>query len=91
MMYEFCKYEDGTEVVFSNIIENEKGEETMQVHFERPTEKGFDSVRFELPSYRIILKEGNYTEAEIDMFVKILESGAPSFFRWAKEGGIHIA
>lgn len=36
-MYLFCKYSDGTEVVFSNIIKNENGEETVQIHFERPT------------------------------------------------------
>lgn len=45
-MYPFCKYSDGTEVVFSGIIKNENGEETVQIHFERPTENGFDSVRF---------------------------------------------
>lgn len=49
-MYPFCKYSDGTEVVFSGIIKDENGEETIQIHFERPTEKCFDSVRFELPS-----------------------------------------
>jgi len=90
-MYPFCKYSDGTEVVFSDIIKNEKGEETIQIHFERPTEKGFDSVRFELPSYRILYKEGNYTEEEIAIFKTVVERGAPSFYRWAREGGIHIA
>ena len=42
-MYPFCKYGDGTEVVFSGIIINDKGEETIQIHFERPTDDGFDS------------------------------------------------
>ena len=65
-MYPFCKYSDGTEVVFSGIIKNENGEETIQIHFERPTENGFDSVRFELPSYKIIDKVGNYTDEEIE-------------------------
>ena len=59
MMYPFCKYEDETEVVFSDIKENEKGEEVIYIHFERPTEDGFDSVRFELPTYNIVYKEGN--------------------------------
>lgn len=90
-MYPFCKYSDGTEVVFSDIIKNEKGEETIQIHFERPTEKGFDSVRFELPSYRILYKEGNYTEEEIAIFKTVVERGAPSFYRWAREGGIHFS
>lgn len=90
-MYPFCKYSDGTEVVFSGIIKNENGEETIQIHFERPTEKGFDSVRFELPSYKIIDKEGNYTDEEIELFKTVVECGAPSFYRWAREGGIKIA
>ena len=90
-MYPFCKYSDGTEVVFSGIIKNDKGEETIQIHFERPTENGFDSVRFELPTYNIIYKEGNYTDEEIELFKTIVEKGAPSFYRWAREGGIKIA
>ena len=90
-MYPFCKYSDGTEVVFSDIIRNKEGEETIQIHFERPTENGFDSVRFELPSYRILYKEGNYSEEEIAIFRTVVERGAPSFYRWAREGGINIA
>lgn len=89
-MYPFCKYSDGTEVVFSGIIKNDNGEETVQIHFERPTENGFDSVRFELPSYKIIDKEGNYTDEEIELFKTVVEQGAPSFFRWAREGGINL-
>lgn len=91
IMHEYCKYYDGTEVVFSDIILNEEGEETIQIHFERPTKYGFDSVRFELPSYIILYKEGNYTDEEIEMFKSIVERSAPSFYRWARKGGIQIA
>lgn len=90
-MYPLCKYYDGTEVVFSDIIINEQGEETIQIHFERPTERGFDSIRFELPSYKILYKEGEYTEEEIELFKTVVERGAPSFYRWAKQGGVNIA
>ena len=90
-MYPFCKYSDGTEVVFSGIIKNEKGEDTVQIHFERPTKDGFDSIRFELPSYKILYKDGNYTEEEIAIFKTVVEHGAHNFFRWAKEGGIKIS
>lgn len=89
-MYPYCKYADGTEVVFSGIIKNEKGEETIQIHFERPTENGFDSVRFELPSYNILDKKGNYSDEEIELFKTVVEQGAPSFYKWAREGGITI-
>ena len=91
MMYPFCKYEDETEVVFSDIKKKDNGEEILYVHFERPTEDGFDSVRFELPTYNIVYKEGNYTEEEIEMFKKIVEQGAPYFYKWSREGGIKIA
>ena len=91
MMYPYWKYSGGTEVVFSNIIKNEKGEEIIYVHFERPTEHGFDSVRFELPSCKILYKDGNHTDEEIEMFRTIVERGLPSFYRWARQGGIKIA
>lgn len=90
-MYPFCKYSDGTEVVFSGIIKHDNGEDTIEIHFERPTKDGFDSVRFELPTYKILCKEGNYTEEEIELFKKVVEHGAPNFYRWAKKGGIKIA
>ena len=87
MMYPYVKYSDGTEVVFSNIyIDNDQ--ECIDVHFERPTEKGFDSVRFELPSCKILYKDGNYTDEEIEMFRTVVERGLPSFYRWARQGGI---
>lgn len=91
MMHEFCKYPDGTEVVFSDIRKNEKGEETVWVSFERPTEEGFDTIIFELPSYEIIRKDGNFTEKEIEMFRTVVERGVQDFFEWAREGGLHIA
>lgn len=89
-IHPYCKYSDGTEVVFSDIIINENGEETIQIHFERPTLEGFDSIRFELPSYKILYREGKYTDKEIDIFKTVVERSAPSFYRWAREGGINI-
>ena len=91
MMHEFVTYSDGTLVVSSDMRKKENGEEYLIVCFERPTENGFDSVRFELPSYKIIDKEGNYIDEEIELFKTVVECGAPSFFRWAREGGIKIA
>ena len=88
MMYPYCKYADETEVVFSQIIKNDNGEEIMHVHFERATENGFDSVRFELPSCKIIYKDGNYTEEEIEIFKTVVERGLPSFYRLARKGGL---
>ena len=91
MMYPFVKYYDETEVVFSNIIKKENGEEIIYVHFERPRDYGFDSIRFELPSYKVVYKDGNYSEKEIEIFKKVVEHGAPYFYKWAREGGMQIA
>ena len=56
MVYEFAKYPDETLVVFSDIRKKENGEEYLIVCFERPTENGFDTIIFELPSYNIVKK-----------------------------------
>ena len=70
--------------VFSNIYKGQNGEECIDVHFERPTEKGFDSVRIKLPSYEIEVWEGNYSEEEIEIFRKIVENSADLFYKYSK-------
>lgn len=79
MMYTLCKYADETEVVFSDIRKKDNGDEYIIVSFERPTEKGFDTVVFELPSYNIINKDGDYSDKEIEEFKEIVERGAHLF------------
>ena len=91
MMYPFIKYADETQVMFSDIKKNEKGEEILYVHFERPTEDGFDSIRFELPSYKIVYTEGHYTKKEIEFFRKVLEQSSALFFKYARKGGLESA
>lgn len=91
MMHEFVKYPDGTLVVFSDIRKKDNGEEYIMVCFERPTEHGFDTVIFELPSYNIIKKDGNYSEKEIEIFRQVVEKGAPFFFEEAQKGGMQSA
>ena len=89
MMFPYIKFDDETEVTFSNIIKKEDIE-LIEVHFERPTENGFDMARCELPSYRWIIKEG-YTQKEIENFIEFLEHNVHLFYKYAKEGGIKIA
>ena len=90
MMYPYVKYSDGTEVVFSNIyIDNDQ--ECIDVHFERPTESGFDSVRIKLPTYEVTVWEGNYTNEEIEFFKLVVKNRCDLFYKYAKEGGIKIA
>ena len=87
MMHEFVKYPDGTLVVFSDIRKKDNGEEYIIICFERPTNDGFDTVIFELPSYNIVKRDGNYSEEEIETFRKVVECGAPFFFETARKGG----
>ena len=77
---------DETEIVHSHIIK-ENGIEKVIVHFERPTEKGFDSARCELPGYKWTMKQG-YSEQEIADFEILLHSNAYLFFEYAASGGI---
>ncbi len=57
MMYSYMTLADETEIVHSQIIE-EDGKQKIFVHFERPTDNGFDSARCELPDYKWLSAEG---------------------------------
>ena len=91
MMHEFVTYADGTLVESSDIRKKENGEEYLIVCFERPISNGFDTIIFELPSYNIVKKDGNYTDDEIEIFKTVVERGAGYFFDVARKGGIQSA
>ena len=91
MMHEFVTYADGTLVVSSDIRTKENGEEYIIVSFERPMEYGFDTVVFELPSYNIVEREGNFSDDEVALFKTVVERGAAYFFDIAKGGEIESA
>ena len=91
MTYEFAKYPDETLVVFSDIRKKENGEEYIHVTFERPMEYGFDTIVFELPSYKIIEKDGHFSDEEIAEFAETVRNGAHLFFKYARQGGLKFA
>lgn len=91
MMHEFVTYADGTLVVSSDIRKKDNGEEYITVCFERPVKDGFDTVIFELPSYNIVKRDGNYTDKEVEMFKTVVERGAGYFFDVARKGGMQSA
>ena len=91
MMHTICKYADDTELVISDLIKRYNGEEVIKVIFERPTEQGFDTLIFELPSYKIIENDGHFTDEEIEIFKKVVEQGAAHFYEIANEGGLESA
>lgn len=74
------KLSDDTEIVYSELLDGNK----VFVHFERPTEKGFDSVRFELPSYNRVSWEGNFTEDELNDFILLLKHHAHLIYKYAR-------
>ena len=73
---------------FLDSRKKDNGEEYIKVSFERPTENGFDTVVFELPSYEIVEQDGDYSEEEIKEFRETVEKGAHLFFKYAREGRI---
>ena len=91
MMYPYVNYPDGTEVTFSNIYTDDNGQECVDVHFERPTENGFDYVRIKLPTYEVTIWEGNYSDEEIEFFKQVTKNSSDLFYRYAKEGGLKFA
>lgn len=90
MMYPYMTLADGTEIVHSHIIEKDNGQQEVLVHFERPTEDGFDSARCCLPTYTWISRQG-YSDEELAFFEQLLHSNAHLLYKYAAEGGIRIA
>jgi len=88
-MYPYIKLADETEIIHSHLIE-EDGVKKVLVHFERPTEIGFDSARCELPSYRWLMSEG-YSSVELEKFEQLLHNNAHLFYKYASTGGVKIA
>ena len=66
------------------------GEEYLRVSFERPKEYGFDTVVFELPSCNVVLKQGKYTDEEIQEFKTVVKRGTDLFFKYARQGGLKL-
>ena len=89
MMYSYITLSDETEITHSHIIE-ENDIQKVEVHFERPTEEGFDIARCILPSYTWTKIEG-FTDEEIQGFNEILIHNAHLLYKYASIGGIQIA
>lgn len=89
MLYPYITFSDETEVLHSQVID-EGGMQVIEVHFERPTEEGFDTARFRLPEYTLMKREG-YSDEEISSFEKFLHSNAHLLYKYAAIGGISIA
>ena len=89
MMYPYITLADETEISHSQLLEQD-GIQSVEVHFERPTDSGFQSARCILPYYRWKYNDG-FGEDEISFFEELLRNNAHLFYRFAKEGGIQCA
>lgn len=59
--------------------------ERVLVHFERPTEDGFDSARCELPSLAWTFWEGSFDQEELTGFEGLLKDNAQAIYGRARE------
>lgn len=88
MVYPYITLADGTEIVHTQVFE-EQGIQKVEVHFERPTEDGFDTARCQLPSYTWLIKEG-FSAEEMDFFDRFMHSNAHLFYKYGTNGGVQM-
>ena len=86
MMYPFMTLDDGTEIVHSDILNNE-GKNEVKVYFEKPIEGGFLSAECFLPEYRWESIQG-FSNKDISRYTEFLETTAHLLFKFANQGGI---
>lgn len=89
MIYPYITLADETEITHTHIFE-ENGMKCVEVHFERPTENGFESARCLLPSYKWIIRNG-FSNKEIADFEEMLRHNAHLIYRFAENGGVCCA
>lgn len=86
MMYPYMTLADDTVISHTQPLDK-NGVTCVEVHFERPTDNGFDTARCELPSYTWLRRDG-FSDEEIYKFEEFLRHNARLIFRFANEGGI---
>ena len=80
MFYEYVELADGTQIAYSNVLEDN----TVEVSVERPVELGFDSARCLLPAFTWSHVEG-FSPADIENLDAFVRRNAPLLLRLAKE------
>ena len=80
MFYNYVELEDGTQVAYSNVLDDG----IVEVSIERPIELGFDSARCMLPAFEWSDIDGIDDEdlAYLDSFI---HNNAPLILRLARE------
>lgn len=80
MFYNYAELEDGTQLAFSNVLDD--GE--VQVSIERPVDLGFDSAMCTLPSFEWTAIEG-FDESDMTRLDSFIHNNAPLILRLARE------
>lgn len=87
MMYPFLTLDDETEIVHSEILEDN----TVKVYVEKPDEKdGFHNAECFLPEYRWENIFG-FSDEEIQKYQEIIESVSHLIVEFSKQGGFDSA
>jgi hypothetical protein len=86
MIYPFMQLEDKTEIVHSELLDDNR----VKVYIEKPVPGGFMSAICYLPQYEWVEVTG-FSNKDIDVFQEILESTAHLIIRFAREGGFDNA
>jgi len=87
MMYPFMTLDDGTEIVHSEMLPDQR----VKVYVEKPDTKDcFHHMTCYLPSYEIMENVG-FTEAEVKRYMEVIRSTAHLIIEFSQEGGLENA
>ena len=87
MMYPFMTLDDETEIVHSEVLEDER----VKVYIEKPDPKDcFHHMTCYLPKYELEDIYG-FNQSEVDKYMEIIKSTAHLIMQFSKEGGFENA
>lgn len=80
MFYNYVELEDGTQVAYSNVLDDG----IVEVSIERPIELGFDSARCMLPTFEWTDIDG-FDDEDLTYLDSFIHNNAPFILRLARE------
>ena len=80
MFYNYVELEDGTQIAYSNVLDDN----VVEVSVERPVELGFDSARCLLPAFEWTDVKG-FSESDMIYLDAFVHNNAPLIMRLARE------
>ena len=87
MMHQFMELNDGTQIVHSDALFDEQGNEYVKVYMEKPIHLGFKSAYCYLPDKKKKKIEG-FDEEELANLKDIVQSTAHLIIQFARQGGL---